>query len=164
MEKIVLQKGGINTFRWVSVQKSKSQYRFGISWRCVLRNCGGRIKELDDLLNIVTEHNHSWNVEQGELRKIMSHMKQTAKETVEKPRQIILNSTAGMEHLDVWLNGADVITQTFSLKIDIKKNWKARANFKNSFILPLTKKKEKMLRLSCAGWRPLSSQLQKKLA
>ena len=67
------------------------------SWRCVKRDCAGRMKvtPTDDVA-IVCEHNHGSDPDQNEATKVVSEIRRRAATTVEKPRQIIQQSSSAV--------------------------------------------------------------------
>lgn len=67
------------------------------SWRCVKKDCRGRIKlDAVDAVTVLSEHSHAPNPELNEAAKAMAEIRRRAVTTVEKPRQIIQQSTAGI--------------------------------------------------------------------
>jgi hypothetical protein len=67
------------------------------SWRCVKRECAGRLKKkTDGTLQTSTEHMHAPDTAKNESEKIKATIRERAENGVEKPRQIIVNSTAGV--------------------------------------------------------------------
>lgn len=68
-----------------------------ISWRCSRKDCSGRIKvsDTDDVV-VVTEHNHASDPAQNEATKVVAEIRRRAVTTVERPRQIIQQSAAGV--------------------------------------------------------------------
>ena len=67
------------------------------SWRCVKRECAGRLKKkTDGTLQTTTEHMHAPDTAKNESEKIKATIRERAENGVEKPRQIIVNSTVGV--------------------------------------------------------------------
>lgn len=67
------------------------------SWRCVKRECAGRLKKhTDGTIRKSTEHTHAPDTARNETEKIKATIRERAANGVEKPRQIILNSTTAV--------------------------------------------------------------------
>ena len=97
MEKIESQKGKellLNDgFRY---RKARVNADGSASWRCVEANCKGRLKVVEDSATTITEHGHPADFSKNEAAKSVAEMRRRAAEGVEKPRQIIQHSTAGI--------------------------------------------------------------------
>lgn len=94
MEKSKTQKGRelllINGFRY---RKARDNTDGSTSWRCAEGDCKGRLKTLNDITTIITNHYHAPNPGKNEALKSVAEMKTRAKETSENPRQIIQQCT-----------------------------------------------------------------------
>jgi FLYWCH zinc finger domain len=67
------------------------------SWRCIKRECAGRLKKkTDGTLQTSTEHMRAPDTAKNESEKINANIRKRAENGVEKPRQIIVNSIAGV--------------------------------------------------------------------
>ena len=99
MEKIESQKGKellLNDgFRY---RKARVNADGSASWRCVEANCKGRLKVVEDSATTITEHGHPADFSKNEAAKSVAEMRRRAAEGVEKPRQIIQHSTAGISN------------------------------------------------------------------
>ena len=67
-----------------------------VSWRCLKGHSCGRIKILDDVIAITSEHNHAPDPEKIEAVKAVVGMRERAAEEFGRPRQIIQNCTQGV--------------------------------------------------------------------
>ncbi|KII61887.1 hypothetical protein RF11_14163 [Thelohanellus kitauei] len=66
-------------------------------WRCVKSECLGRLKKkTDGTVQITSEHEHAPDTAKNESEKIKADIRERAKYGVEKPRQIIVNSSVGV--------------------------------------------------------------------
>lgn len=67
------------------------------SWRCFKRDCRGRIKVISaQSQTVISDHNHAPDPDSNEAKKIAAEIRRRAATTVERPRQIIQQSTVGM--------------------------------------------------------------------
>lgn len=67
------------------------------SWRCFKRDCKGRIKVLTGAAcTVIADHNHAPAPEDNEAKKVVTEIRRRALNTVERPRQIIQQSSAGV--------------------------------------------------------------------
>lgn len=98
MEKTVSQKGKELLLRdGQCYRKARTNADGSISWRCVNPTCSGRLKVFrDNVVNIITEHNHAPNPEKCLATKCVAEMKIRAANCVENPRQIIQHCTNGV--------------------------------------------------------------------
>jgi len=97
MEKTMTQKGKTmlvkDGFRY---RQARLNADGSTSWRCVEPNCRGRLKEFVGNEEMVTEHNHAPNIAKINAVKCVADMRTRAGNGVEKPRQIIQQSTNGL--------------------------------------------------------------------
>lgn len=69
----------------------------GASWRCPRRNCSGRVKiSREDVVTVVSEHNHAPDPNKNKAFKIISEIRKRAITAAETPRHIIQQATAGV--------------------------------------------------------------------
>lgn len=69
----------------------------GTSWRCSRKDCSGRVKvSQHDIVVVVSEHNHAPGPDRNEAHKVVVEIRRRAVTTVEKPRQIIQQTTAAV--------------------------------------------------------------------
>lgn len=67
------------------------------SWRCCKYTCKGRIKVASTFIStVVSVHNHAPDPESNEAKKIVGEIRRRAATTVERPRQIIQQTTCGI--------------------------------------------------------------------
>ncbi|XP_077297621.1 uncharacterized protein LOC143919269 isoform X6 [Arctopsyche grandis] len=68
-----------------------------VSWRCTQKKCSGRVKvNQNNVIVVVSEHNHASDPDRNEAFKIVAKIRQQAIMTNEKPLQIIQQAEAGV--------------------------------------------------------------------
>jgi len=98
MEKFLSQRQKENIlYDGYKLRKDKILADGSTSWRCSKRHCSGRIKvnQTNEVI-IVTEHNHAPDPEGNAASKVVATIRHLAVNTMEKPRQIIQQSTTGI--------------------------------------------------------------------
>jgi hypothetical protein len=97
MEVIVSQRGKDNLLHeGYRYRHDRTNLDGSSSWRCVRRHCAGRRKKLIDGSSVeVTAHIHAPDIAKNDAERMKADIRQRAANTVEKPRQVILASTAG---------------------------------------------------------------------
>lgn len=78
-------------------RKDRTNADGSTSWRCYKRDCKGRIKlTTADASTLLTEHSHAPDPEGNEVQRTVAEIRRRAVETVERPRQIIQQSSVGI--------------------------------------------------------------------
>jgi len=97
MDTIVSQRGKDNwIYEGYRYRRDRCNADGSSSWRCVRRDCVGRRKKLSDGSSVeVTVHIHAPDNAKNDAERVKADIRQRAVNTVERPRQIILQTTTG---------------------------------------------------------------------
>ena len=97
MDTIVSQRGKDNwTYEGYRYRRDRCNADGSSSWRCVRRDCVGRRKKLSDRSLVeVTAHIHAPDNAKNDAERVKTDIRQRAVNTVERPRQTILQTTTG---------------------------------------------------------------------
>ena len=98
MDTIVSQRGKANwIYEGYRYRRDRCNADGSSSWRCVRRDCVGRRKQNPDGSSVViTGHIHAPDTAKNDAERVKADIRQRAVNTVERPRQIILQTTTGI--------------------------------------------------------------------